>query len=45
MLRVRVTGNRSELTEEQVERLRLRLEPEYELLGRLADIGIAPIGS
>jgi hypothetical protein len=45
VLRIRVTGNRSELTEEQLERLRQRLQPEYDLLGRLADVGIAPIGA
>jgi len=39
--RARVTGGRSELTDVQVERLRSMLEPEYEMLGRLAAGGIA----
>lgn len=38
--RARVTGVRSELTDRQIERLRVRLEPEYELLERLAEGGI-----
>lgn len=40
--RARVTGQRSSLTEAQAERLAQVLEPEYELLGRLAARGIAP---
>jgi hypothetical protein len=40
--RARVTGTRSSLTEEQTERLRARLEPEYELLHRLQAGGIGP---
>jgi hypothetical protein len=43
--RVRVTGQRSSLSESQIERLRLRLEPEYELLRRLDEGGIARRGS
>jgi len=39
--RARVTGGRSILTDAQVGRLRSMLEPEYELLGRLAAGGIA----
>ncbi len=38
--RARVTGDRSTLTDRQTERLRVRLEPEYELLARLAEGGI-----
>ncbi len=38
----RVTGTRSLLTDAQVERLRARLEPEYELLRLLGEGGIAP---
>ncbi len=40
----RVTGRRSILTDQQTERLRARLEPEYELLRRLEQVGIARIG-
>jgi len=40
--RARVTTRRSSLTDAQRERLRTRLEPEYELLARLAERGIAP---
>ncbi len=40
--RARVTGSRSVLTEDQTERLRTRLEPEYELLRRLQEGGIGP---
>ena len=43
--RARVTGTRSSLTEAQRERIRSRVEPEYELLRRLADGGIAATGS
>lgn len=43
--RVRVTPGRTELTERQRERLRARLEPEYELLRRLEEAGIASRGS
>lgn len=43
--RARVTGNRSSLTDQQRERLRARLEPEYELLRRLDEGGIARTGS
>jgi hypothetical protein len=43
--RVRVTGNRSSLTDSQRERLRSRLEPEYELLRRLEEGGVARMGS
>ena len=43
--RARVTESRSTLTGDQRERLRLRLEPEYELLRRLDEGGIARIGS
>lgn len=39
--RARVTGTRSVLTASQADRLRAMLEPEYELLGRLASGGIA----
>ena len=39
--RARVTATRSSLSDAQRERLRTRLEPEYELLGRLAGRGIA----
>jgi len=41
----RVTGARSVLTDGQRERLRTRLEPEYELLRRLEEGGIATKGS
>jgi Sulfotransferase family len=41
----RVTGARSPLTDEQRERLRSRLEPEYELLRHLEESGIARMGS
>ena len=40
--RARVTTNRSSLSDAQRERLRTRLEPEYELLRRLAEGGIGP---
>jgi hypothetical protein len=40
--RVRVTGSRSVLTGPQRERLRSRLEPEYELLRRLEEGGVRP---
>ena len=43
--RARVTGGRSSLTESQRRRLEARLEPEYELLRRLDERGIARIGS
>ena len=43
--RTRVTGARSSLTDAQRERIRSRVEPEYELLRRLADGGIAATGS
>ncbi len=43
--RARVTGQRSSLTDKQTERLRTRLEPEYELLRRLEKGGISGIGS
>jgi len=39
--RARVTGARSVLSESQIDRLRTMLEPEYELLGRLAAGGVA----
>jgi len=42
--RVRVTEKRSLLSERQTERLRDRLEPEYELLAALERGGIARIG-
>ena len=42
--RVRVTERRSSLTVEQTERLRARLDPEYELLAALERAGIARIG-
>ena len=41
----RVTRSRSVLTDRQRERLRTRLEPEYELLRRLHAGGIATMGS
>jgi hypothetical protein len=41
----RVAGNRLSLNDGQRERLRLRLEPEFELLRRLDQGGIARIGS
>jgi hypothetical protein len=43
--RARVTGRRSSITDGQRERLRTRLEPEYELLRRLDQGRIAGIGS
>ena len=43
--RDRVTGERSDLTAAQVERVRAMLEPEYQLLSRLEAGGIARIGS
>ena len=43
--RARVTSGRTELTERQLERLHARLEPEYELLRRLHERGIASRGS
>jgi hypothetical protein len=43
--RIRVTGQRSSLSDSQLERLRARLEPEYELLRRLDEGGIARRGS
>ena len=43
--RARVTGERSTLSDRQRERLRARLEPEYELLRRLEEGGVAGIGS
>jgi hypothetical protein len=43
--RARVTGHRSSLTDRQTERLRTKLEPEYELLRRLEKGGISGIGS
>ncbi|MGH9079616.1 MAG: hypothetical protein ACRDYE_05990 [Acidimicrobiales bacterium] len=43
--RARVTAHRTSLTAEQIERLRARLEPEYELLRRLEEGGIAGRGS
>ena len=43
--RARVTGSRSELTRAQTERLRQMLEPEYELLGRLAAGGIGRLSA
>jgi hypothetical protein len=42
--RARVTRNRTSLTDEQTERLRIRLEPEYELLRRLEAGGISGLG-
>ena len=42
--RERVTGSRSVLTDNQRERLRTRLEPEYELLRRLDRAGITATG-
>jgi hypothetical protein len=38
--RARVTGNRSTLSAVQADRLRTMLEPEYDMLGRLAAGGI-----
>ncbi len=38
--RARVTGSRTPLTGDQTERLRARLEPEYELLRRLGEGGV-----
>ena len=43
--RDRVTAGRSSLTESQRQRLLARLEPEYELLRRLDEAGIARMGS
>jgi len=43
--RTRVTTARSTLTEQQRERLRARLEPEYELLALLERAGVASRGS
>lgn len=43
--RARVTGARSTLTEAQKERVRTRLEPEFELLRRLEEGAIARMGS
>ncbi|HEV3367341.1 MAG TPA: hypothetical protein VG054_07730, partial [Acidimicrobiales bacterium] len=43
--RARVTGTRSSLTDEERERIRSRVEPEYELLRRLDEGGIAVPGS
>ena len=43
--RARVTAGRTELTDQQRERLRARLEPEYALLRRLDEGGIASRGS
>ncbi|HEV3130710.1 MAG TPA: hypothetical protein VGY51_02020 [Acidimicrobiales bacterium] len=43
--RARVTGTRSSLSDEQRERIRSRVEPEYELLRRLDEGGIAVPGS
>jgi hypothetical protein len=43
--RERVTARRSVLTPQQRDRLAARLEPEYELLRRLDEAGIARIGS
>ncbi len=45
MHRARVTGARSELTDGQSERLREMLDPEYELLRRLAAGGIGTLPS
>ena len=39
-----MTGERSELTEAQLARLRDALQPEYDLLGRLAAAGIGGPG-
>jgi hypothetical protein len=43
--RARVTGQRSTLSDRQRERLRSRLEPEYELLRRLSEGGVASMRS
>ena len=43
--RERVTAARSFLTPEQRDRLAARLEPEYELLRRLEEAGVASLGS
>jgi hypothetical protein len=43
--RARVTGARSTLTDAQKERVRTRLEPEFELLRRLEEGAIARMGS
>jgi len=43
--RIRVTSERSVLTDQQLERLRTRMEPEYELLRRLHASGIATLGA
>jgi hypothetical protein len=43
--RARVTRNRTRLSDDQTERLRARLEPEYELLRRLEAGGIRGPGS
>ncbi len=45
MHRVRVSREREPLTEPQIERLRSKLELEYELLRRLKEGGIARMGS
>jgi hypothetical protein len=42
---VRVNKKRSTISDEQKERIRSRLEPEYELLRRLEEGGIARMGS
>jgi hypothetical protein len=43
--RARTAGHRSSLTSAQRERLRSRLEPEYELLRQLEEGGVARIGT